>query len=222
MNLLRRKKTDKPWDDTFSRWIETGRAEGIDPNDVGDREWDDPRAHVEATYHPHIRPGATVLELGPGTGRITRHVIGRCGRMVLVDYSQTACDWLKQYLKGRGAFEVHCITKPTLAPVASASIDFLFAFGVFEHIGPDDLSWFLDEFHRVLKPGAVAVFNFDNIMSPEGLAWHRRWRLTPGHRNIFRFYHPDVVARLARAAGLAVAIVRTNESRHAEIELAKP
>lgn len=214
--------TERQWDSTFHRWIAAGKAEGIDPNDVGDREWDDPRAHVEAIFMPHIRPDSVVLELGPGTGRITRHLIGRCGEMILADFSAVACQWLDEYLAGKGRFRTLCLDRPLLPGVAANSVDFAFAFGVFEHVGLDDTRWYLDEFHRVLQPQGTVIFNFDNLMTRQGLEWHSRWRGEPGHRNIFRFYHPEMIAWLARETGFEVTALRTGETRHAEIELRKP
>lgn len=209
----------REWDQTFSRWIAAGEAEGLDPNDVGDRKWDDPREHIERVYMPHIRQDSVVLELGPGTGRISRHIVGRCGEMILADYSSLACGWLDRYLAGKGRFRTVCLDRPVLEGVEEGSVDFAFAFGVFEHIDLDDTRWYLEEFHRVLKPGGQVIFNFDNLMTREGLEWHARWRREPGHRNIFRFYHPEMISWLAQNSGFEVRALRTGDSRHAEIEL---
>ena len=212
---------ERPWDAFFKNWIAIGQKGGEDPNDAGDREWGDPRFHVEQYYNPHIQLESTVLEIGPGSGRITRHVIGRCREMILVDYSQFACNWLDQYLAGKGQFRTICIDQPSLAGVPDGKVNFLFAFGVFEHIDLDDLRWFLEEFYRVLVPGGVASFNFDNLMTRQGLDWHKRWRQKPGHQHIFRFYHPEMIAWLARDAGFTVSALRTDDSRLADIDLRK-
>jgi SAM-dependent methyltransferase len=206
----------RPWDSTFSRWIATGEAEGVDPNDVGDREWNDPSDYVERHLLPFVAPGSVVLELGSGTGRITRHVIGHAGELIAVDYSELACSWLREYLPGRGRFQVHHIDRPTLTGVADHSVDFAFAFGVIEHVGLDDLFWFLDEFARVLAPGGHVRINFDNLMSAGGEEWLRRWRGRPGDVHPFRFYHPEAVVRLGELAGLALVELQTDETRIAD------
>src|ERR1044071_4108815 len=84
VQIVRRPRR-RPWDDVFDEWIRSARDEGVDPNDVGDQAWGDPRDYVERVYLPHIDPDSVVLELGPGTGRITRHLIDRCRAMILVD-----------------------------------------------------------------------------------------------------------------------------------------
>ena len=60
------------------------------------------------------------------------------------------------------------------------------------------------------------------LMSTEGLAWHKQFQSLPGERNIFRFYHPDMVRLLAEASGFAVDELQSGQSRHANIELRKP
>jgi ubiquinone/menaquinone biosynthesis C-methylase UbiE len=193
----------------------------VDPNDVGDLGWGDPLPHIQKRYLPWIGPDSVVLELGPGTGRVTRHVIGRCGEMILVDYSRFVCDWLEKYLAGKGRFRVCCIDRPAMPMVADDSVDFAFAYGVFEHIGLDDMCWFLGEFDRVLRPGGRVSFNFDNVMSPGGIEHLLEMRREPGHANVFRFYHPETVCRLAEVAGLTVADLTTDASRLADIDLVK-
>lgn len=214
----------KPWDEFFLRWIAEATASGQDPNDIGDLEWnDDPLKEVlERHYLPWIHPDSVVLELGPGTGRLTRHILGRCREVILVDYSELVCDWLHHYLKGKGNYRIIHIDRPVLARVKRDSVDVIVANGVFEHIDIDDLVCFLESFHRVLKPGGVVAFNFDNLMSPEGVAWFKRFRAEPGAKCIFRFHHPDVVRKLAEEVGFQILQLHTSASRFAYIAMRKP
>lgn len=221
---LVRRQDEKPWDRDFQEWIAEARTSGRDPNDVGDVVWaNDPlRQALIEHYFPHIDRDSVVLELGPGTGRATRHIIGRCREMILVDYSKLVCDWLRSYLAGKGAFKIHNIDGPLLPMVDTESVDMAFANGVFEHIEIYSMFRFLEEFQRVLKPQGVCAFNFDNLASEEGRAWFRRWRPEPGGHSPFCFYHPDVVRRLAEEIGFEALRVTTGPSRLAYIELRKP
>ena len=214
----------KPWDSHFQSWLAEAEATGKDPNDVGDVEWcDDPlQQTLETHYLPYIHPDSIVLELGPGTGRLTRHIISRCREMILVDYSIFVCRWLEKYLKGKGRFRICQIHSPALPAVATGSVDVIMANGVFEHIDFDDLLCFLEEFNRVLKPGGVISFNFDNVMTAEGMQRFQQYRGEPGAKCIFRFYHPDVMRTLAEAAGLQVRRLTVNSTRFAHIDLQKP
>jgi|SRR5262245_44933249 len=63
----------RPWDSEFLRWISEAKADGVDPNDVGDRAWQGSALEGATRYLFHrITPQSVVLELGPGTGRYTR------------------------------------------------------------------------------------------------------------------------------------------------------
>jgi len=212
----------KPWDEHFQRWIATATHNGMDPNDIGDAEWaDDPLPHaLERHYLPHIRPESRVLELGPGTGRLTRHLIRGCREMVLIDYSEFACEFLRDYLRQENV-SIHRVSTPRLPMVPSASVDFAVANGVFEHFDPEETLWWLTEFHRVLKPGGTAALNFANLMTAAGMEWLKKWSAEPGSRCIFRFYHPEMMRALACAAGFTEARITTQESWVAYAELTK-
>ena len=214
----------RPWDSDFQRWIAEAEATGRDPNEVGDLEWsDDPlKEALEAHYLPYIHREAVVLELGPGTGRMTRHILSRCREMILADYSAFVCRWLAKYLKGKGNFKLYLIDRPLLPMLGAGSVDVIVANGVFEHIDIDDLFCFLEEFHRVLKPGGVISFNFDNIMTHDGMMWFKKFQREPGSRCTFRFYHPEVLRRLAEEVGLRVLQLSTGSSRFAHIDLQRP
>ncbi len=217
--------TGKPWDQAFLRWIDEAKASGRDPNDVGDKAWDGNPLHaMERFLFPHIDANSVVLEVGPGTGRATRHVIGRCRQVIVADYSKVVCTWLREYLAGKGSFRVLEIDRPRLDEVESESVDVAFAYGVFEHIDLDDTYCFMEEFGRVLRPGGVVWFNFDTLTTDAGLEWFLGYRrkLKPGEPCIFRFHHPDAVRRLARSAGLEPLGETPDEGRFAFLYARKP
>jgi len=222
VQLVRTEGAQKPWDEAFADWIAKAKASGVDPNEVGDREWNGSALEGASRHLFHrVTQESVVLELGPGTGRYTRHVLPRCREMILVDYSTLVCGWLREYLRGRGQFRVQQIDKPTLSGVADGSVDFAFANGVFEHIDLDDTDVFLQEFHRVLKPSGALWFNFNTLMSPGGLRWFQQEEVKPGDRRLFRFYHPDLLKRMAEMRGFTKVSVTTDEGRFAYLEALK-
>lgn len=214
---------ERPWDREFAAWIAQAEASGDDPNDLGDLAWaDDPLRHaLERHYLPLVRTDSVVLEIGPGTGRLTRHLIGRCRSLIVVDYSRLACQWLNRYLAGRGQFEVHELVEPALPMIADTSIDVVLANGVFEHIDVAGTLQFFEEFYRVLKPAGIAAFNFDNIMSDGGIRWCLKNRARRDHPSLFQFHHPDVICRLASSVGFQSTSVRADQSRFAYAEIRK-
>jgi SAM-dependent methyltransferase len=214
---------NKPWDDSFRDWIADAKRQGLDPNDVGDERWGDARAGAEQRYLPLFTPSSVVLELGPGTGRYTRHFMPHCKEMVLVDYSKLVCGWLEEYFLGKGKFRVVHAHDYSLDAIADNSIDVIIANGVFEHIYLEGFYQYFLTFARVLKPGARGCFNFNNILSDGGFR-HFREKLPKGmdQRGIFRFYHPGTIEKLCREAGLEVVQLETSDHRFAFITFAKP
>lgn len=214
---------DNSWDRTFRKWVIEARAQGRDVNDLGDSDWtNDPLPQALQHYLPHVTKDSVVLELGPGTGRLTRHVLPRCAKLIAADHSKYVCVFLREYLRGKGNFRVLHIPSSRALDVASSSVDVALANGVFEHLDPEEAFCYLCGFARVLKPNGKAVFNFENIMSKGGLAWFQSQLRDPGERIVFRFYHPDTMQRLAEVAGLETIGLTTDHTRLAYITLRKP
>ena len=191
------------WDRHFARWVREARRTGQDPNDVAEGAWGNPLRTMERFYLPHIKSDHTVLELGPGSGRLTRHVIQHCSELIAVDSSRQVCKWLTGYLRGKGAHRIIHTRDWLISEVADQSVDFVFAHGVFEHLDPEFAYGYLKSFRRVMRPGARGAFNFNTLMSEKGFEWFEQ--TTPGGgwgRSIFRFYHPDNVERLLSKARL--------------------
>lgn len=198
------------WDRHFAGWIQEAQASGRDPNDIGDERWAEDLLDVglEDHYLPAFGPDSVVLELGPGSGRLTRHLVGKCLELIVVDSSLIVCDWITQYLAGKGAYRVYAIAGPHFPMVGSGEIDAVLAHGVVEHLDLDELYWFLVEFHRVLRQGGKVAFNFDNVMTDRGVEVMSQDG--PGIRALFRVQHPESIRRVAEAAGFVVEVICTS------------
>jgi SAM-dependent methyltransferase len=221
--LTLRETRDPHWDNRFREWIAAAERGGGDPNDRGDALWggdllDDA---LEEHYLPFVAPDSTVFELGPGSGRLTRHLVGRCERLILADYSPLVRQWLARYLDGKARFEIHAPVGASIPTVADAAADCAFAHGVFEHLDFDETYWYLRDIHRIVKPGAVVAFNFDSLLEPESVACLSR-ESSPTRRHFFRLQHPDAVAALARAAGFEDVETFSTETRIAFARMRKP
>jgi len=199
------------WDHYFRRWIEDARVAGQDPNDIGDVEWasDGLSEALERWYLPLAAASADIVELGPGSGRLTRHLVAAGARVTVVDRSEFVCEWMRSYLPG---IDVRHIVGCHL-PLASESMDAFCAHGVFEHLLAEEIYWFLVEGARVLRPGGAAAFNFDNVATTGGLD-HLVAHSSPDRVSVFRFHHPDAIAALARRAGFSDVRIETSESRN--------
>ena len=193
------------WDEHFRRWVADARAKGSDPNERGDTEWSTDRLDIGLERYYRADPAWTILELGPGTGRLTRHLAGRCRHLILVDFSDLVCQWMNEYLKGKGSYEVHRIEGSAAPMVADASVDAVYAHGVMEHLDIDVLYWFLRDFRRILKPRGAVAFNFDNVATEDSLQTMRTYS-GPERRSIFKFHHPGAVEYVAHSLGFECEI----------------
>jgi cyclopropane fatty-acyl-phospholipid synthase-like methyltransferase len=127
------------------------------------------------------------------------------------------------YFKDKGKFRVVRAKNYALEEIATESIDAIVAHGVFEHIYLEGFYKYLETFARVLKPGGKGCFNYNNIMSSEGL--DRFVKTLPkeiDERSIVRFYHPESVERLCSVCGLEAAQTLVSESRFAFLTFRKP
>jgi SAM-dependent methyltransferase len=214
LNLRVERARPTTWDKHFKLWIRAAAESGCDPNDIGDAQWSDDMLDVGLKEHylPIVSATSTVLELGPGSGRLSRHLVERCGHLILADSSPTACRWLERYLGERGNVSVLRSTGNALIELPGASVDVIIAHGVFEHLDQEDVFLFFLEFMRLLRsPGQVA-FNFDALLcdrSPDAIR-DQALRKRPER---FRFHHPEAVKALARIAGFSHVETFTSSTR---------
>jgi 2-polyprenyl-3-methyl-5-hydroxy-6-metoxy-1,4-benzoquinol methylase len=117
---------------------------------------------------PYIK--GDVLEPGCGEGRGVALVIDHAKSFTGLDKIQEVIDTLKpQFPKAN----FQQATFPPFTNIADESFDTIISFQVIEHIKDDHL--FLKEFHRILRPGGVAILSTPNIkMTLSRNPWHER------------------------------------------------
>ncbi len=195
---------EKPWDHTFRRGIQDEKTGG-DPNDAVANAWGKPEW---AKYIlPHIRDGMTVCEIGPGLGRWTKHVLGKCHRLYLVDYSKVVCDYWRA--KNDPRIEVIQSQNTRLPHIPNQSVDLLMSFDVFVHMDIEVVYGYFEEIFRVLKPSGVALIDYLSLDDDYSAKWFIKElekQDTYGapdevKRSIFRVYHKETIQLLAGALG---------------------
>jgi hypothetical protein len=142
---MTRGQLERPWDAVFARWIAEGRARARIRTTSAIGNGPIRRGISTSYYLPRLTERSVVLELGPGTGRVSRHLIGRCRELILVDYSQLVCNWLAEYLEGKGRFRIGVASVSSYqvqrTTVPAASVVYLFSDGVFEIVTRDHRRW---------------------------------------------------------------------------------
>lgn len=137
----------------WQRWDWSRQGEEWTPSE----EWK--QALVDDVMLRHMRPGTTIVEIGPGAGRWTEALQPLAGHLVVVDISDRCIELCEQRFAGATNMEFHVNNGRSLAPVASGSVDGVWSFDVFVHVAPADIAAYLAEIARVMRPGAHAVIH---------------------------------------------------------------
>jgi len=117
-----------------------------------------------------------VLELGTGSGYGVDMISSKAETFTTVDKFKS--ETLAKKLKEKTNVEFLQMTFPPLTGIAENTFDFVITFQVIEHI--EDDKKFLNEIHRVLKPGGKLIVTTPNIkMSITRNPWHvREYKVT--------------------------------------------
>jgi SAM-dependent methyltransferase len=162
-----RARLNAPWyvdtsldydDPDIDRFFDTGRiivAEALDA----------------ASVVPRGR--ALAVEVGSGLGRVCRALAERFDRVVGVDISPEMVRRAREIVADdRVVFEAG---DGATIPVGDSTSDFVLSFTVFQHIpDPAVVLGYIAEASRVLRPGGVFVFQWNNI--PGRFRWAARRR----------------------------------------------
>jgi len=184
---LRRWDEDHHWPRHGDEWNRQAAACGMDYG-----AWK--LSMVEHLIAPYAGADKSVLEIAPGHGRWTEHLVPRFGRVVAVDLSPSCIDYCrKRFADARNVD--YFVTDGTSLP--QVAVDFVWSFDAFVHMDRGVIGAYLREIARVLKQGGTAILHHANVAD---LAGHVQddaegWR-APMTAALF--------AQLAQDAGLAV------------------
>jgi ubiquinone/menaquinone biosynthesis C-methylase UbiE len=115
----------------------------------------------------HVEPGATVLELGPGTGYFSveaSRIIGAGGRLICLDIQRPMLIDLAERLRAAGAKTDSILGDATHLPLAEDSVDTAYLVTVLGEI--PDRPRALAELRRILRPGGVVSFT-EHLTDPD-------------------------------------------------------
>jgi len=130
------------------------------------REWIQPVRKTLARFR--IRPGDTVLEIGPGPGYFTAEaarIAGSDGRVIALDLQRGMLEMLRERLDQAGERRVHAVlADATRLPLTDASADVAYLVAVLGEI--PDRPAALAELRRVLKPGGLLAIT-ETLTDPD-------------------------------------------------------
>jgi ubiquinone/menaquinone biosynthesis C-methylase UbiE len=164
-------------------WEAYARRMAREGAQVGD-EWNDPAqmgldlekgedviAYLDRTViEPFFDPCDLMIEIGAGGGRFTEVLLPKCKRLIAVDTSPTMLAQLRERFGGDSRLECQLLDGRGLGQIADDSADAAFSYGVFVHLQHWDIYRYLEELHRVLRPGGKALIQHSNVLSDLGWA----------------------------------------------------
>ncbi len=115
------------------------------------------RKVVDTLVLPHVSTESVMLDFGCGPGVIANMSAPHVGKVIAVDVSRGVID-ISRALEHPANVEFVANRKDDLSFIPTGSLDLVFSFVVLQHLTPDQVQRFLQEFYRVLKPGAKTVF----------------------------------------------------------------
>jgi ubiquinone/menaquinone biosynthesis C-methylase UbiE len=201
----------KPWradekSEGFMGYCADARRRGMDVNDYEEQVlgWTPARPLLEKVLFPLLRPAARVIDVGPGTGRQARHIAPRVadGELHLVDHSPFLVDFLSQYFRDSRQVHAHLNEGYNLPFSEDNWADVVFCGGTIIALNLGTIDLYAREFHRVLKPGGWAVFDYIDPDVPEGAA-HLRTQ-TPYLRTIYTYHAATAINRVFGDAGFVI------------------
>lgn len=134
---------------------------------AGGEEWTPNEAWktavIESILKKHVPAGGYVVEIGPGGGRWTGHLIERADSLLGVDISESCVQVCHEKFASTGKVTFAVGSGNDLSGVADSSVDTLWSFDVFVHINQAEVERYADEFRRVFKPGAVGIIHHGSV-----------------------------------------------------------
>jgi len=153
----------------------------------------------------HVRAGATVLELGPGTGYFSleaARMVGPEGRLVCADLQPAMAVALGRRLASSAVGNAHVVIGEAGAlPLADASVDCAFLVTVLGEIS--DRPRALRELRRVLAPGGILSVS-ETLADPD-------YQLIDSVRDLVRATGFQVIEETRRLLGYTSNFVKSND-----------
>jgi hypothetical protein len=113
---------------------------------------------------PYVRSDITAIEIGPGGGRWTRYLLP-VRRLYAVEHYPKLLAELRRNFPQPHIIEIlnNGADFPGILP---ATVDFVFAFGVFVHLDREVIRAYLANLHMVIRPAANLVIQYSDKDKP--------------------------------------------------------
>jgi SAM-dependent methyltransferase len=127
--------------------------------------------HIDARMLTPFLPAdrdLSVMEVGPGGGRITALLLPRARQLYAVDVSEAMLDRLQRRFAGDSRI-VRLQTDGThIAGIPSGSLDAAVTFDAFVHLEPWEIFRYLEIARTLLREGGIGIVHFSDVETPIG------------------------------------------------------
>ena len=111
----------------------------------------------------------TVMDYGPGDGRVARFVADACKKIYCVDIARSVVGLAEQQFKQFGIKNTEFKTVSDLTESQKANfVDFLYSYQVIQHNPPDEQKAIVQRIYDCLKPGGLACIHFAKLENKPG------------------------------------------------------
>lgn len=190
----------------FPGYLAEARRLGLDVNDYEEQRlgWRLPRPTLDEVLLPYLDETSRVCEIGPGTGRWSRHILEHLprGELHLVDASPWMVRFLADYFRHAPSVRAHLGDGQSLPFEASGWLDAVFSANTLVELKLGVIYLYLRDCARVLKPGGHVVVDYIDPTTVEG--WEHLVTQPADLAGVYTFHAPEVIDRVFATAGLRV------------------
>src|SRR5438132_4671378 len=144
----------------FAGYLEAADQAGMDVNDFEEQRlgWRLPLPTLQELVFPLLHEDARVCEIGPGTGRWSRHIAERIprGELHLVDPSPWMVRFLSEYFAENANVRSHLNDGQSLPFEQSEWLDLIFSANTFVELKLGVIWLYARDFARTLNTGGSA------------------------------------------------------------------
>lgn len=170
---------------------------------------------VESAIGRYISWEYPGLEIGPGDGVWTKHLVG-CDPLYLVDTNKEFLTYsIEQFHEDyRRRVRTYTTSGTDLSMLPQNQFGFVLAWNVFNYLTADLLDLYLSEIIKVLRPGGYCMFSYNNAERA-----HSAWLVETGYMS----YMPKTyLLKLLNKYGFEIIATQDLEEHISWVEIKKP
>ena len=157
---------------------------------------------TETFIYPYITQDSSVMEIGPGGGRMASKIVDRVNELYCVDVSIEMLKRVKSVLSSYSNVKYVLLKEPESLTALNIQLDYIFAFDVFVHLDLHLIWRYLKVIEILLKKSGVAFIHTTNLKAPGG--WERFFKQKEYTPATHYFITPDIIDTLLEHTGLEI------------------